>query len=411
MISDADAAVEHAVRDAAPRAIAALTRRSKNFGFAEDAVQEAVLDAIEQWRRDGIPENPAGWIFTVAARRLNERLASESARRRREAAAANPATDMIDLAGRLDDMDRDPTLEVLFHCCASDLSPAAAAALILRAVVGLTTAEIAGAYHIPTATMAQRISRAKETLRQNGSNDLGPKDRAERVGVVRQALYVMFSEGYVARSGLTLGRIELTAEALRLARALHREHRDSETTALLALMLLTDARRSARTGPKGELIPLDEQDRSLWDHAAIEEGTALTREAFAHGVVGPTAIQAAIAALHDNAPTVRSTDWRQITELYDALLSMAWSPGAALSRIVARAMLDGAAPALADLDHLLLDPRVAQGHRADAVRAHLLEMIGDRKAALTFYAAAAGKTASIPERNYLLLRASRLSDG
>lgn len=409
MISDADAAVEHAVRDAAPRAIAALTRRSKNFGFAEDAVQEAVLDAIEQWRRDGIPENPAGWIFTVAARRLNERLASETARRRREAAAANPATDMIDLAGRLDDMDRDPTLDVLFHCCAKDLSPAAAAALILRAVVGLTTAEIAGAYHIPTATMAQRITRAKETLRQNEWSELGPNERSERVGIVRQALYVMFSEGYVARSGLTLGRIELTDEAMRLARALHRKHDDAETTALVALMLLTEARRSARSGPNGELIPLDEQDRSLWNLAAIREGTALARASFARGGVGPLAIQAAIAALHDNAPSVRATDWRQIMELYDALLSIAWSPGAALSRVVARAMADGAAPALADLDRLVLDGRVAAGHRADAVRAHLLEMVGQRQAAVSYYASAAGKTASVPERNYLLLRASRLS--
>lgn len=409
MISSADAAVERAVRDAAPRAIAALVRRCKNFGFAEDAVQEAVLDALEQWRRGAIPENPAGWIFTVAARRLNERLASETARRRRETAAAHPTADMVDLAGRLDDMHRDPTLEVLFLCCAKELSPAVAAALILRAVVGLTTAEIAGAYHVPTATMAQRITRAKETLRQDGVPELRKEDRAERVGVVRQALYVMFSEGYVARSGLTLGRIELTDEALRLARALHREHDDAETTALVALMILTEARRRARSGPNGELIPLDEQDRSLWDRAAIDEGTLLARAAFAHGGVGPLAIQAAVAALHDNASSVRSTDWRQIMELYDALLSIAWSPGAALSRVVARAMTDGAAPALADLDRLLVDPRVGRGHRADAVRAHLLEMVGQKHAAMSYYASAAGKTASVPERNYLLLRASRLS--
>jgi predicted RNA polymerase sigma factor len=220
---------------------------------------------------------------------------------------------------------------------------------------------------------------------------------------------VMFSEGYVARSGLTLGRIELTIEAMRLARTLHRDHDDAETTGLVALMLLTEARRSARSGPNGEIIPLDEQDRSLWNRAAIEEGTALAQIACARGGVGPLAIQAAIAALHDNAKSVRATDWPQVMELYDALLSIAWSPGAALSRVVARAMTDGATSALADLDQLVLDPRVRYGHRADAVRAHLLEMVGQKQSAMSYYAAAAGKTASVPERNYLLLRASRLS--
>jgi len=408
-----DAATERLVRELAPRVLGALVRRSGDFAAAEDAVQEALLAAVEQWPGQGVPANPGGWLLQVASRRLSDHTRAETARRRREGDALVQRAEEVaadaNVAG-----DTDDTLELLFTCCHPSLTPPSAIALTLRAVGGLTTAEIASAFLVPEATLAQRISRAKQTIQQAGCRMEAPtgEERAKRLRDVQHVLYLTFSEGYATSAGLRLQRVELATEALRLTRALHRlVPEDCETAGLLALMLLTDARRHARTGAQGELVPLDEQDRTRWDRAAIEEGTALVSAALAKGAVGAYQIQAAIAALHDEAPSADATDWPQILALYGLLERMSDNPMVALNRAVASAMVHGPRRGLAELAELEKDERIAKHHRLEAVRAHLHERAGDREAALASYRLAASRTASLPERNYLTTKAARLANG
>ena len=395
--------VEDQLRELAPRVLGALIRRYGAFDACEDAVQEALLDASVQWPRDGIPENPPGWLVAVASRRLIDQMRSESARRRREETAAAAGAAPAPVAGE------DDTLTLLFLCCHSSLSAASQLALTLRAVGGLTTAEIASAFLVPEATMAQRISRAKATIRTAGARFEIPagEELVTALGVVLHVLYLIFNEGYVASSGARVARVELSAEAIRLAREVHRRlPQDGEVAGLLALMLLTDARRPARTRADGALVPLAEQDRALWDRAKIEEGVALVERSLATKPLGPYQLQAAIAAIHDEAPTAQATDWRQILALYGVLERIAPGPMVTLNRAVALAMVDGPA---AGLDLLrTLEESLGDHHRLAAVRAHLLEMAGDGAAARAAYERAARLTTSLPERRYLEARIATL---
>jgi RNA polymerase sigma factor (sigma-70 family) len=414
---DADLSVGHLLRELAPQVLGAVAHRHGDFAAAEDAVQEALIAAAAQWPAEGIPANPRGWLFHVAVRRMTDHVRSELARRRREDAVASevwadwafvPPVD-ADIAP-----DQDDTLLLLFMCCHPALTPASAIALTLRAVGGLTTAEIANAFLVPEATMAQRISRAKQSIKASGIPFSMPSEgeRAERLGAVLHVLYLIFNEGYVSTSGLALQRADLAGEAIRLARALRAIlPDDGEVAGLLALMLLTDARRAARTGPRGELVPLDEQDRSLWDRELIAEGVALVSEALPRGAVGPYQLQAAIAAVHDEAARVEDTDWREILALYGVLRRMSDNPMVALNQAIAAAMVHGPAEGLRLLDEIATDGRMRGHYRLDAVRAHLLQMAGDRERAIAHYRAAAEKTASNPERNYLLAKAARLDAG
>jgi len=415
-VESLDARVRHLLRDLAPQVLAAIVRRFGDFDASEDAVQEALIAAATQWPRDGVPDNPRAWLVHVAARRIADHVRAEAARRRREAFVVSlvPPEEQLALApDEAEGVEEDDTLDLLFMCCHPVLSPSSAIALTLRAVGGLTTAEIARAFLVQEATMAQRISRAKQTIKASGVRleRPTPKERAARLGNVMHVLYLVFNEGYTASSGPELVRTDLSAEAIRLTRMLRRlVPDDPEVTELLALMLLTDARRAARTGPAGELVPLDQQDRSLWDRAAIEEGIALVTEALPRGAVGPYQVQAAIAAVHDEAESVEATDWPQILGLYGLLLRMSDSPMVALNHAVAIAMVHGPAAGLERLDAVAHDPRIAGHHRLDAVRAHLLERAGERDGAIAHYLRAAEKTASIAERDYLLGQAARLRE-
>lgn len=403
------------LRDLAPQVLGAVARRHGDFAEAEDAVQEALIAAAQRWPADGVPRNPRGWLYHVALRRLTDHLRSELARRRREdAVAADVWADWAFVPPPDAELpaDRDDTLVLLFMCCHPALTPPSAIALTLRAVGGLTTAEIAAAFLVPEPTMAQRISRAKQSIRASAIPFAmpTPAERAERLRSVLHVLYLMFNEGYTTTSGPHLHRTDLSGEAIRLARMLHELlPEEPEVAGLLALMLLTDARRAARTGPHGELIPLDEQDRTLWDRALIEEGTALVEAALARGAAGPYQVQAAIAALHDEAPSTDETDWPQILALYDLLRRMSDNPMVELNRAIAAAMVHGPAKGLELLDALAADRRIAGHYRIDAVRAHLLERAGDRERALAHYHAAAAGTRSIPERDYLIAKAARLA--
>jgi RNA polymerase sigma factor (sigma-70 family) len=403
-----------AVRRLVPEVLSALVRRHGHFDACEDAVQEALLAAAAQWPVQGWPDNPKAWLVTVASRRLTDQLRSNAARRRREeaeAARTPPPLDGADFGDAGSPPASDDTLTLLFLCCHPALSPASQVALTLRAVGGLSTAEIAGAFLVPEATMAQRISRAKQRIKAAGATfELPPRaEHARRLGVVVHVLYLIFNEGYTATSGTQLVRAELTAEAIRLARQLHRVvPGNSEVAGLLALMLLTDARRPARTAPDGSLVPLSEQDRTLWNADAIAEGVALVTRALSTGPLGPYQLQAAIAAVHDEAPTAEATDWPQILALYTLLERVAPNPMATLSRAVALAMVQGPAAGLAVLDTLSTDDRIAASHHLLSVRAHLLEMAGDHDAARAGYREAARRTTSEPERRHLLTRAARL---
>ena len=408
--------VEDLLRELAPQVLAALTRRYGRFGDCEDAVQEALLAAARQWPEEGVPENPRGWLVTVASRRLTDEIRGETARRQREArAAALLPPEALLAASPAEDLssDQDDTLTLLFLCCHPALSPASQIALTLRAVGGLTTAQIASAFFVPEATMAQRISRAKQSIKSAGATFSMPpeSERAGRLQAVLHVLYLIFNEGYTATSGPDLQRSELTAEAIRLGRDLHRLlPDDGEVTGLLALMLLTDARRLARTQPDGNLVPLAEQDRSRWNAESIAEGVALITQTLSRARLGPYQLQAAIAADHDEARRAEDTDWRQIVALYELLTSLSPNPMVALNHAVAVAMLDGPKAGLDLLGSVETDERMAGNHRLDAVRAHLLEMAGDRVAALASYRAAARGTISLPERRYLEVRAARLDD-
>ena len=356
----------------------------------------------------GVPANPRGWLLTVARRRQIEAWRADTARRRREENAARLERPAHDLGPTEDD-----TLALYFLCCHPSLTPASQVALTLRAVGGLTTAEIARALLVPEATVAQRISRAKARIRESGAKFTlpAPQERAERLGAVLHTLYLIFNEGYAATSGSALVRIELTAEAIRLARQLHAVLADDgEVTGLLALMLLTEARRSARTTTGGALIPLAEQDRRLWDRLLIAEGRALLRDALTRTRAGPYQLQGAIAALHDEAPTAEATDWPQILALYELLAQAAPGPMVTLGRIVALAMVEGPTAGLEALAAVQEDLGLVGNHRVDAVRAHLLEVSGDAAAARLAYLRAARITLSLPEQRYLEDRARRLAE-
>jgi RNA polymerase sigma factor (sigma-70 family) len=402
------AELEDLLRELAPQVLGALVRRYGDFDTGEDAVQEALLAAARQWPEQGIPEHPRGWLVTVASRRWIERWREEAARRRREQTAAALAPPPPEAVPAVDD-----TLTLLLLCCHPSLTRASQVALTLRAVGGLTTAEIARAFLVPEATVAQRISRAKQRIRASGAEFRLPPEaeRSERVAAVLQVLYLIFNEGYTASSGPALHRVELSGQAIRLARQLHqRLPGDGEAAGLLALMLLTDARRPARTGPDGALVPLAEQDRSRWDAAAIAEGIALVTEALASAQIGPYQLQAAIAAVHDEAPSFTDTDWDQILGLYELLERLAPGPMVELNRIVAVAMVHGPEAGLRQLAAAETSPGLAGHHRLDAVRAHLLELAGDNEAARASYQLAARRTLSLAERRYLTARAARLAD-
>jgi RNA polymerase sigma factor (sigma-70 family) len=405
---------EDLLRRLAPQVLGALVRRYGHFDTAEDAVQEALLAATVQWPRDGAPADPRGWLITVASRKLTDLLRSEQARQRREdtvARQALPGQWAAPAAGQADPTGADDTLILLFLCCHPALSPASQIALTLRAVGGLSTAEIARAFLVPEATMTRRISRAKQGIRASGEPFSMPAagERAERLAAVLHVLYLIFNEGYASTSGPDLQRVELAAEAIRLARLLHRLlPGDGEVTGLLALMLLTDARRPARTGPHGELVPMAEQDRSRWDAAAIAEGVALITGALPHGPTGPYQLQAAIAAVHDEAPS-GATDWPQIMALYEVLLRISDNPVVTLNHAVAVAMVRGPQAGLDLLAGLESDERITRDHRLPAVRGHLLEMSGDRAAARDCYQAAARRALSLPQQRYLQAQATRLA--
>ena len=399
------AQVEDLLHRLAPQVLGALVRRYGRFDACEDAVQEALLAAALQWPVEGEPDNPSGWLITVASRRLTDQLRSEHARRRREETLASevPPGEAVD---------EDDTLTLLFMCYHPALSPPSQLALTLRAVGGLTTAQIASAFLVPEATMAQRISRAKQRIRATEIPFGMPPEPewSERLRVVLHVLYLIFNEGYTATSGPDLQRLELTREAIRLTREVRRLlPEDGEVAGLLALMLLTDARRAARTRPDGALVPLAKQDRALWDRGLIREGVDLVSDTLARAPLGPYQVQAAIAAIHDEAPRAQDTDWPQILGLYDVLERLSPNPMVTLNRAVAVAMVHGPQAGLRLLETLDDDDRVAAHHRLEVVRGHLLEMAGDDDAAIASYRTAARRTTSLPERRYLEGRAARLA--
>jgi RNA polymerase sigma factor (sigma-70 family) len=406
------AAVADLLRELAPQVLAILVRRHGQFETCEDVVQEALLEAAVHWPEQGTPDNPRAWLLTVASRRLTDQWRSEKARRRREVAVV--AMDPVAAEPSAADesaSDADDTLALLLLCGHPALAEPAQLALTLRAVGGLTTAEIARAFLVPEATMAQRISRAKQRIRAAGARfEMPPPDQlGDRLRVVLRVLYLIFNEGYTASSGAQLQRAELTAEAIRLARTVHRlRPDDGEAAGLLALMLLTDARRATRTTADGGLVPLAEQDRARWDQARIAEGVALVSAALAHAAPGPYQLQAAIAAVHVEAGRAEDTDWRQILVLYRLLRRFDPSPMVVLNEAVALAMVNGPRSGLDLLDALAADDRMAGHHRLAAVRAHLLEQAGDHEAAREQYALAARRTTSLPEQRYLQAREARL---
>jgi RNA polymerase sigma factor (sigma-70 family) len=402
------------LREQTPQVLSALVRHYGHFDLAEEAVQEALLAAAQQWPTEGVPDNPRGWLIRVGSRRLTDLLRSESARRKREenAAALAPAEEFVASSPEDDDPGgRDDTLTLLFLCCHPSLSAASQIALTLRAVGGLTTAQIAAAFLVPEATMAQRISRAKRSIKQAGSSfEMPPEaERDARMGAVLHVLYLIFNEGYTASSGTDLHSAELTTEAIRLVRGVRRLlPEDGEVAGLLALMLLTDARRLARTDADGALIPLSEQDRSKWNKEAIVEGEGLVSDALARSRLGPYQVQAAIAAVHGTAERAEDTDWAQIVALYQVLEQISDNPMVTLNHAVAVAMATGPKEGLALLEPLELDGRMTDHHRLEAVRAHLLEMSGDLAGAKASYLLASRRTTSVPERDYLKSRADRL---
>lgn len=401
--------IEHLLRELTPQVLGTVVRKFHDFAAAEDAVQEASLAAALQWPRGGLPDNPRAWLTRVAFRRMADHVRSESARRQRETVAAEQT---LGFAFIETEPEEDDTLVLLFMCCHPALTSASAIALTLRAVGGLTTAEIAHAFLVPEATMAQRITRAKQSIKNSGIPFQLPTiaERAQRLRAVLHVVYLIFNEGYTSSVGPNLRRGDLSHEAIRLTRIVHHlQPNDTEVAGLLALMLLTDARRLARTGASGELIPLAQQDRTLWDQQQIAEGIALLTATLPKGSVGPYQLQAAIAAVHDEAAHAKDTDWLQILALYDLLRRMSDNSMVLLNHAIAAAMVYGATKGLELLDALKDDARLANHHRLDAVQAHLLELAGNHEAAVKHYRAAAGKTGSLPERNYLLTQAARLS--
>ncbi|KAA0022446.1 RNA polymerase sigma factor [Antrihabitans cavernicola] len=408
-----DRHLDDLLRELTPHVLGALVRRYGHFDMAEDAVQEALLAASMQWPDEGLPSNPRGWLITVASRRLTDLFRSDEARRNRELGVAAlepevvaPAVDESDTA------DEDDTLTLLFLCCHPALSTSSQVALTLRAVGGLSTGQIAMAFLVPEATMAQRISRSKRQVKQAGARFRMPQgdEWNDRLGAALHVLYLIFNEGYTATSGDDLHRPDLTAESIRLTRNVYRQlPKDGEVAGLLALMLLTDARSAARSGTDGSLIPLEEQDRTLWDAKAIAEGVAIVSAALSESPLGPYQVQAAISALHDEADSAATTDWPQIVALYELLEQVAPGPMVTLNHAVAVAMVDGPHAGLDLLATLDGDQRLAEHHRLSAVRAHLLELAGEHDKAREQYLEAAHRTTSVPEHRYLLGKANRLA--
>jgi RNA polymerase sigma factor (sigma-70 family) len=403
--------VEGLLRQLAPEVLGALVRRHGMFDACEDAVQEALLAASEQWPQAGVPDYPKAWLIAVARRRLIDEIRAERSRRTREDRTVEPGERHEPAPGEPQSARHDDTLTLLFLCCHPALTPGSQISLTLRAVAGLTTAEIASAFLVPEATMAQRISRAKQTIKAGGMQFVlpPPDELPNRLQAVRHVVYLIFNEGYTTSAGPDLQRIELAEEAIRLGRTLHRLlPADGETTGLLALMLLTHARHHARVGPDGALIPLADQDRSRWDQRAIDEGVALVEHALKTSTIGPYQLQAAIAALHAEAPSADETDWEQILALYTLLERIAPNPIFALNRAVAVAMAKGPDAGLAQLAAIETDERLSSHHRVEAVRGHMLELAGDRTGAAAAYRAAARLTTSLPERRYLEGRAAAM---
>ncbi|MFJ6555887.1 RNA polymerase sigma factor [Streptomyces luteogriseus] len=407
---------EDLLRELAPQVLGVLVRRYGSFDACEDAVQEALLAAALQWPEEGVPDSPRSWLVTVASRKLVDQVRSEAARRRREDALALATPQSALLAHSADAVpaaDRDDSLALLFLCCHPSLSAPSRIALTLRAVGGLSTAQIAAAFLVPEATMAQRISRAKQTIKAAGTPLTMPEGSggAERLAAVRHVLYLIFNEGYTTTGGTDLTVPELSDEAIRLTRLLHRlVPEDPETAGLLALMLLTDARRPARTGAHGELVPLTEQDRGRWDRGLIAEGVDLISRTLPRGQVGPYQLQAAIAAVHDEAEHSDATDWPQVLALYDLLERFGPNPVVSLNRAIAVAMVQGPAAGLDLLEKLESGKRLAHHHRLLATRGHLLEQLGRHQAAASAYREAAARTTSAPERRHLTQRAQRLEN-
>ncbi len=405
--------IEGLLRRLAPQALGAVVRRYGHFDTAEDATQEALLAAAIQWEKDGIPAHPRAWLITVASRRLTDLLRGEQSRQRRENDVVQrmlPDEWLVPPADQASP-DSDDTLVLLFMCCHPSLSPASQIALTLRAVGGLTTTEVARAFLVPEGTMTRRITRAKQTIKDSGIPFRMPSgpEKAERLAAVLHVLYLIFNEGYASTSGPELHRAELATEAIRLARMVHGLlPDDAEVAGLLALMLLTDARRAARTGPHGELVAMAEQDRGLWNTDQIAEGVALITQALPRGPTGPYQLQAAIAAVHDEAPNADQTDWPQIVALYELLLSISDNPVVALNHTVAVAMAEGPERGLKLLGGLEGDERIAQDHRFYSVRAHVLEMIGDYLGARNSYLEAARRAGNLRRQRYLHARAARL---
>ena len=400
--------VEDLLRELAPQVLGVLTRRYGDFDAAEDAVQEALLAAAVHWPAEGVPDRPRGWLIQTATRRLIDQRRSERSRMAREDRALLTQPPPADVP------DRDDTLVVLFLCCHPALTPASAIALTLRAVGGLSTPEIARAFLVPEPTMAQRISRAKQRIKSSGVPFRLPTadEWTDRLRTVLHVLYLVFNEGYATTAGRDVHRADLCDEAVRLTRMVHRMLPDDpEVAGLLALMLLLDARRPARTGPSGELVPLPEQDRTRWDRALVAEGAAMLAAAIGRGAVGRGAVgeyqlQASIAAVHDRAARAEDTDWPQILALYELLDRMTGNPVVTLNRAVAAAMVHGPEAGLTLLAHV--EERLSEQHRLDAVRAHLLEMAGDTTAAAEHYAAAAALATNLPERHHLSRQVARL---
>ena len=412
IVTQTETYIEHLLRDLTPQVLGTVVRKYRDFAAAEDAMQEASLAAATQWPRKGLPDNPRAWLTQVAFRRMTDHIRRESSRRRYETAVTEMRSEWEEPPDVESLEHEDDTLVLLFMCCHPALTTSSAIALTLRAVGGLTTAEIAHAFLVPESTMAQRISRAKQTIQNSGIRFQLPTsdEQSQRLSTVLYVLYLIFNEGYTASAGAELRRSDLSQEAIRLTRIVRRlQPNSTEAAGLLALMLLTDARRLARTSRDGDLIPLDHQDRSLWDQKQIAEGVALISETLPKGSVGPYQLQAAIAAIHDEASRAEDTDWPQILALYELLKRVSDNPMVKLNHAIAVAMVHGVRKGLDLLDALESDGRLAQHHRLHAVRAHLLELEGDAKSAVRHYRIAAAKTASLPERNYLLTQAARLS--
>ena len=405
-----DAETEDLLRRLTPQVLGAVTRGYGHFDLAEDATQEALLAAARQWPRDGVPDDPKGWLIFVAARRLTDLLRAEQARRRREEVVARWTPAAIEPAPADDrPAEVDDTLLVLFMCCHPSLSVTSQIALTLRAVGGLTVAEIARALLTSEETVTRRITRAKRSIRDSGVPFARPAGEASRLDAVLRVLYLIFNEGYAGTSGTELLRPALAEEAIRLTRTLHSLLPDhSEATGLLALMLLVHARHRARSAADGSLVPMAEQDRDLWDRTAIEEGVDLITEALPQGPTGPYQLQAAIAAVHDEAPTAEATDWPQIVALYGVLLGLDDGPVVALNHAVAVSMVEGPDAGLTLLGELEADRRMATNRRFHAVRAHLLEQRGDRVAARRAYETAAGLATNTEQQRYLQERIKRL---